>query len=310
MSYNIHLVGPMVIAEGGGGAEKIIDQVEASGFNTNPSRNIKSSAGDIDPTFAGYNGFSPLGRGTTEAIAQFLAAVGINGLIVSSYPTSIYNRIVDLATGLRGGASVHQKLAINAGIIVPRQLSVGVQSPARLTFEIIGVNAAGSTNPVTKSETVSLPSMSGVSEQFYFGKAMINGAELEGVQNLVIDFGIQLGIRKGAQAIYDQLVYIEGRRPKLMLDVDDAEALADIGLTGAAQGSTDSAIYLRKGAANGIRVADGTGEHISFSIDDGIIDAPEKGGSHPSPLGTKVEINPIFDGSNAIVVISTSATIP
>lgn len=310
MAYNIDVIGPMVIAEGGGGSEKIIDQVESSSLAMNPNKNIKSSAGDVDPTFACYGGFAPQFRSSTEAIAQFLAAVGISGLVISANPTSLYNRGVDLTTGLRKGSSAHQKFAMNAGLIVPRQLTVGVQTPARISFDVIGVNAAGSTNPVTKSESVSLPVMNGVAEQFYFGKAMINGSELEGVQDYTYDFGLSAVVKQGAGALYPQLIYIESRRPKLMFRVNDAEALADLGLTGLAQGSTDSIVYLRKAAANGIRVADATTEHVSLAVDDGIITVPDKGGSHPSELSTSVEIDPIFDGANAIVVVSTATAIP
>lgn len=310
MAYGIDIVGPMVIAEGGGGSEKIIDQVEASSLAMNPSKNIKSSAGDVDPTFAGYNGFAPAFKVTTEMIAQFLGAVGISGLVISANPTSLYNRAVDLTTALRKGSSSHQKFACNAGIIVPRQLTVGVQSVAKIMFDVIGINAAGSTNPITKSESVSLPSMNGVGEQFYFGKAMINGTELEGVQDMTFDFGLDVVVKQSAGAIYPQLVYIQSRKPKFTFKVNDADSLADLGLTGLAQGSTDSAIYLRKGAANGIRVADATTEHISFAIDDGIITVPDKGGSHGSENQTSVEIDPIFDGTNAIVVVSTAAAIP
>ena len=82
-----------------------------------------------------------------------------------------------------------------------------------------------------------------------------------------------------------------------------------LGLSGAAQGATDSVVYLRKLAKNGTRTADATAEHISFTIDDGMMYCSDITNRHGQRIGTEIVIHPIYDGSIAILVIDPACAI-
>jgi hypothetical protein len=78
-----------------------------------------------------------------------------------------------------------------------------------------------------------------------------------------------------------------------------------------AQSSTDSLVYLRKIQQNGIRVADATTEHISASIDDGLVTIRSVSASNADNDGAAIEvmIEPNSDGTNPILALSTTTAI-
>jgi len=303
MAYGVQVTGPVVING------TTYDQIEAQAFARGEKVIRMGAAGAIDPTFAGFIEFEPRFNFTTHMVSTFLAACGISGLVLSGAGAVLYNHAVDLTTALRKTGGSHESLTIATGLVVPRQLSVQQGQPAKLTFEIFGINAAGTTDPVVVSQTATLASNNGIGELFKLAKVMVNGIELEGVQEWTLDFGISVKVVKGSGALYPQLVYIEERKPKFTFKVNDDGAIAQIGLTGLPQSSTDSVIYLRKMTANGTQEADASLVHMALTIDDGLWYVTDKGGSHPGELLSTVVCEPIYDGTNAIIAISTGVAI-
>ncbi len=126
---------------------------------------------------------------------------------------------------------------------------------------------------------------------------------------MTFDFGIDIIKHGSSGLVFPLFTGIQTRRPRFTIGTNDITALLDIGLEGTAQTATDSVVYLRKITENGARVADATAEHISFTIDDGMIWVTSMGGSNNSPQAGEIIIQPTFDGTNPIVVTSTTATI-
>ena len=115
-----------------------------------------------------------------------------------------------------------------------------------VTFDVIGVNAAGTVSPVVRTASQSLPALAYTREVFTLGPVKLNGTAVDGVQEVTIDFGIKEEVKAGSGALYPQLVAISEIRPRVTVRVNDESALATLGLQGVAQGATDSLIYLRK----------------------------------------------------------------
>jgi hypothetical protein len=305
MAYGFQVCGPAKILDA---TAVVLEQVEGQALEFGSERLVKSTAGEPRVSFGALMFQRPKFALSTSAIAVFLAKCGVNGLVLAS-GFEVYNQSVDLTTGLRKGATSHEKLAIATGLMVPRQLSVAHNGEAKLTFDVIGVNAAGTVSPVVRTASQSLPALTYTREVFTLGPVKLNGTAVDGVQEVTIDFGIKEEVKAGSGALYPQLVAISEIRPRVTVRVNDESALATLGLQGVAQGATDSLIYLRKLSADGQRVADGTAQHVSFSINKGLWLPSSKGGQHPGEIATSFDIEPVYDGTTETLVVATATAI-
>ena len=310
MAYGgIQVVGPMQINVGNV-SPIIIDQVEGSLLNLQPRLALKGTDGDIDPSYVAFESFAPMFSGSTDKLKTMLANVGINGYIPTNNGVAVYFRQVDLTTGLRKSGANHDSATFASSLIVPRSLRVtqGEQG-AKLNFDIIGVNAAGTTNPVVYATGIALPALAGVSELFTMGPIKIGGVNYEGMQSYEIDFGIKLAVKSGTGNVYPQIVYIEERRPKITIKTDDSSLLNALTVTGTSLAAGTTVLYLRSFAASGIRTADGTAAHISFTMTKGLAYATQKAANHPGEYATSIVLEPVYDQTNAIIQINTATAI-
>lgn len=301
----IHVVGSAKILDA---TAVDIPQVEGQAMNAGSNVIVESTAGQVYPTYSAIMNQAPRMNLTTGGLKALLDKVGLKGMVLAT-GFEMYNQLVAAATGLRGTGSVQQKMAIATGIIIPRSINVSQNQVARLTFDVIGINAAGTTCPVVVSETVTLPVNTGVAALWTMGPVKINGTALAGVQSVNIDFGTKEFIIEGDGFVYPIYAGIEMVSPSITIKVKDSAAFAVCGMAGLAQTATDSVVFLRKLSNDGTRVADVTAEHISFSIDQGLWIAPDKGGQHPSTLDTTIKIQPTHDGTNDPLVLSTATAI-
>ena len=184
----------------------------------------------------------------------------------------------------------------------------GHGGPATVNCDIIatydGTNApiiiaSGATIAVTPSASVA----------WVLGPISVNGTPLSGVQSVTIDFGLTEVTRSSDGEVYATFAALMTRSPRISLTTDKATYLATAGITGVAQGDTDSVVYLRKVASGSTRVADATAEHISFTIDAGMIQPGASNFMLDQAGAAAMDIIPVFDGSNAVLVIDTTAAI-
>ena len=199
-------------------------------------------------------------------------------------------------------------MTMKKGLLIPRTLTAPLDSLANLSFEAIA-SYDESNDPIVIAANQALEGSPAVSEGFVCGPAKINGVALPGVQEITIDFGITELVQAADGQVWPTFVAIMSRRPVITIRCLDVLSLNTFGLSGAAQGDTDSLIYLRKVAEGGLRVADDTAEHISFAIDEGRISVNTIGGGHDSPQASEVKITPTYDGTNDIVAINTATAI-
>lgn len=301
----IHVVGSAKILDA---TAVTLPQVEGQALNVGSNVIVESTSGQVYPTYSAIMNQAPRMSLTTKGLKALLDKCGLKALVLAS-GFELYNQLVASATGLRSAGSVHQKFAIATGLLVPRAISISQNQPASLTFDVIGVNAAGSTCPVVVTESVALPVDTGVAALWTLGPVKINGTALQGVQSVNIDLGAREAVIEGDGSVYPLMAYLETVAPRITIKVKDSAAFAVAGMTGVAQGTTDSVVFLRKLSNDGIRVADITAEHISFSVDQGIWISPDKGGQHPASLDTSMTIQATYDGTNDPLVLSTATAI-
>ena len=262
------------------------------------------AGGSITPTHASVRSLDPRVTLETPHIAAALGVTGMLGALIASDALLTMFSKQRSGTGFAGTLS-HLQMVMNKGILVPRQLTAGLDGSS-LTLEAIGVyDGSNEVIVVTDSQTYS--GTDAISEAFLVGPVMLNGTEVTRIQSITVDFGLDVHITRGSGQVRPEEVSIRAQSPSIQFVTTDASVLDTTGIDGVAQGATDSVVYLRKLDENGTVVADGTGQHISFTIDDGVITTEDIGGSDDDLA--RVMITPTDDGSNDILALSTTATI-
>ena len=204
--------------------------------------------------------------------------------------------------GLRGGAATHIKITAATGIIIPTQVRAAQAAEATIGYRALPTSADGVASPIAILADQSLEAGQGVVSEIYtLGPVSINGTELEGVDDITIDFGITVTDKKsGSGAVYPTFIGIMSRQPSFTVRTFDLDAFATWGLDGVAQGETDSTVQLLDQLAGGVR---GTSP-ITFTIDAGMIHCESIDGTHGQQSSGSVRITPVWDGVADIIVIS------
>jgi len=294
-----------------GAGDIFIDQIADFRLDPRINKLLEGGDGGVYNTHVSVLSQDPRIIFTTTKLASALAKCGLTGLAITADVDEPgaefwFQKLVE--GGTRATGASHIKLTVAEGLLLPRTINAPHNGRATIGYECIATYD-GTNDPIVVAGSQELSGTPSVSELFTAGKAMINGAQLEGVQNIVIDIGIQELVEGADGLVWPTYAGILRIQPVIRITTADAGALSTFGLTGAAQGATDSIVYLRKLAEGGTRVADATEEHISFTIDEGHISVSDVSGPHGQRLGSMVEISPTYDGTNAPLVINTATAI-
>jgi hypothetical protein len=267
---------------------------------------IESVDGQVDPTFAAIMSQSPMLGWSTRALATALGYCGIGGLAMTGTGTDIY-----FQPSAQGGTRTTTdctKFATTNGIVCIESISAQQGAPASLTQMAYAISPDGTTAPMAVTQGVTLPAQTATREYYTLGPVFINGTKITSLKGW--DFGLNKNVIVDAfdGFAYPTLAYILGRLPTFNVNFTDIEQVQTLGLQGA-QGSTDSVLYLRKMTENGFPASDATEAHAKIAIDAGQYTIQRVSGSHGSPASSSIKISPTYDGTNAIVAISTGVAI-
>lgn len=288
----------------------LIDQITDYALDPGLQEIVEAADGSVDATYAAVMRQDPKIRATSTALATILGTIGISGYPLNSDgAAAAYCWFQKLQSGgTRAAGASHVKLTVSKGMILPRTLQVSQDQKATLALEIVPIFDL-TNNPIVVTASQALAGSPSVGELFTVGPVMINGTQLDGIISTTVDFGIQEIVESADGQVWPTYIAIMSRRPSITITTLDAVSLSTFGLYGAAQGATDSVVYFRKLDQGGTRVADDGSEHISFTVDAGRISVTDLSGSHGQRLGSTVRITPTYDGSNAVMAISTTADI-
>jgi len=248
---------------------------------------------------------------TTLCPAQHLDQLGaglgasINGMTAG---LSLFGQS-HLHAGTRAGANLHRKYNFASGVVFPQVLSCTHRGDAQLTVgTVIGWN--GSDYPVVITDTESIPEIT-TTERFTLGGVTIGGVALSQKTDVSINFGITVESEGADSVTWNEFVSIISIEPVIDISGIDIEwfKAANIPLTGAAATHADTMIYFRKRAHGGTFVLEETAEHISITaagliVPDTCIDASGQG-----PAQCRLRFPCYYDGTNAPLIIDTSAAI-
>lgn len=304
---NVFTIGSIVLS---GTPSMNLDGIKSSSSSIGAQLLMSKAAGQADNTHVAIIEQRPTITWTTTDISTALNGFGISGVgVVSGAVSSVDMFLTKMSEGgVRASGSVNGRIRAVQGLIVPRQITVSQGQAAELTCELI-VTYDGTNNPLAYSFSQALPHTPSIDELFTMGPISFNGTTLAGCQSLTIDFGINVATLASCGNVYPTFAGIASRDPYIEVSLYEADYTNTFGLNGTAQSSTDSTVYLAKIDENGTRVADGTAEHIKFTLDDGLITVSEVGGSNNEPSLVTIRHTTTYDGSNAVWVIAAASEI-
>lgn len=231
--------------------------------------------------------------------------------------------VADLAGGLclyaqkhadgatRAAGANHRKYAFAKGILAPRRISVDHRGDATIEYDAVVTSADGSTDPVSITDSVSLPGAVADGGRWTLGPTTLGGKLFTGKRTLSIEFGIDAVAEASDSDLYDTFASIRAVNSRLTLRGTDVQWLKSnmIPLTGLACTYANSKVFLRKRAAGSTFVADGTAEHIKLipvgtAVVDNALDVSEGNAAEVS-----ISVPLYFDGTNAPLTIDTASAI-
>ena len=294
-----------------GAGAVLLDQIQ--NFEDDPGINLVVASGDgqVDPTYVAVMSQRPTMSFGSSALATILGACGISGAVIDAdgtYPGLVawYQKMAE--GGIRASGSAHLKMTAKEGLLIPTSVTAQQDGTAMVSVQA-GLTYDGTNAPIVVADSQALSGSPAVGEMFTVGPVSINGATLEGIQSISFDPGLSLVFGAGDGDVWPTYVSVQARRPRISVVTTDVSALATLGISGAAQGASDSVVWFRKKAEGGTLTADATAEHISLTMDDGMA-IPGRGSVTQDGHATReVTLVPSWDGTNAIIVISTAAAI-
>ena len=275
-----------------------LNGITRMGMNPGLKQLLLHGSGQMDPGMTGIARCEPEFTLTTTEIKTALAGLGgVSGVAIATSNTSVY--FTKMAAADRAAGDVNAKSTIVAGGIYPINLKAGLTEAAEMDYRIVCISADGTTAPVATVYNVALSASQGeTDEQYVLGAISINGTALDGQNQLEWDFGYEVFV--GGGLMYPTVCAAMRRAMKLTITNTGISYYETIGLVGAAQGVTDSTIALDDVAIGGIRGS----APITLAIDEGNISTEEITGNDGESLGSRITIQPVYDGTAACVAIT------
>lgn len=286
----------------------LIDQTSDVNVDLDINEIVMAANGQVDPQFVALMNQTPRITWTTSALARALAKIGINGYAIADADEAVFFLQKLAQGGTREGATSHIKLTLNEGIQIPRTLQGSQGDIATISYEAFATYD-GTNSPIVIATGQSLTGSPTVDELFTVGPVVINGALLDGIQDITVDFGITELLQSANGQVWAEFAGIMNRVPSITIRTTNVESIDTFGLVGTAQGITDSLLYFRKKAEGATVVADATAEHIKFVLDEGRITTRTINATQDSPAMSELVYTPTFDGTAAIMAIDTAAAI-
>jgi len=269
----------------------------------------EKTSGEIYRRFQGLYAQKPLASFASYAIAACLDEIGLTGAVVANGGMNYYAQKWTEGSG-PAGAGNHREYNCLEGVVIPRRLTVSHQGDAVIEYDHL-ITYDGSNDPIVITDSANLPAGITDAERFALYSASIESVTIAQVQQLEIDFGVDGRTEGGDSDIWDTFARVRGIEPVLRLTGTDIEwfKAANIPLGGKKATHTNTSIVLRKRDQGGDWVGDATEEHIEFTADGlaYVTTAFEDDGDEAAQISLEFPLR--YDGTNAPLVIDTTAAL-
>lgn len=268
---------------------------------------VANPAGLVDPMFAANMGQKQEIRFTSGQLKTILDLTGVTVYDLSGANTDLhFKAAADQGSRQAAASTVHHRFRAAQGLLMVESISAGHRSEAQATCRLI-CGYDGTNVPIVYAGSLAVAGTPTSAEHFVLGECHLNGSEIDGVQDMTIDFGRQMIQVGGSGELYDTFNAEATVSPTITLRCYSTGAMWTAAtLNGVAISS--GSFYLRKLATVG-RVADGTADHIKFAVTNGIAYIETTAGDGMSPDITTITIKPVAASATAKALVLTSTAV-
>ena len=229
--------------------DKRLDGIQSDSLSAGANNLVLGSDGNPYNTLLALMSQAPGLSVETVHVHDWLNFLGVSGKAISltgsaesieAYWSENATDSTRAATGL--------KATINAGVMVPRTLSLAQDQHATLAMELIMRSTDGSNAPFAVAADQTLPSADAIDEWYTLGPVTVGGTAVGNVQSASIDFGIQLTPIMGDGSLYPKELYKPVIAPTVSFTTLVADKATAFGI-----GGTNAVVVINmlKGAAGG-----------------------------------------------------------
>lgn len=262
---------------------------------------LKQSGARSGHSFTGAAAGAPVCNITSPAVASVLDITGLNAVVCSEFTVHLLKYG---PTGIESG-SVHRKATMTGGVIRMDKISAS-KTGAEISIEVHG-NFDGTNASWVIVDNAAAPTDVVSGEVYYPGPLFIGTTEYH-LESSAFNGGGEM-IKKNSQGdTWPTLVGVKPPKPTLTVQCFDGVLSTVAGAMGA--NVVDMELFFRKGAeGSGLRVADGTAEHIQIVIPSAYLSPPSVDSVPGKEVGFDLTFDVRDDGTNAITTLDTTAAI-
>jgi hypothetical protein len=261
-----------------------------------------NTGGQVDAVFAALQKQRPMCRFSSPNLALFMDISALAGAAISA------TVVVYFAKLTHGGTRDYTacfKATFNDGLIVLRNASAAHGQEGEAQYEIYATYD-GTNAPVIFATGATCPAESSTVNKFTCGPFKIGSTTIESQRN-EYDTGFEIGQYGINGEVYDRAACILNRKPVFRVQTLDLGAIsANVGGQGASGAVT---MYFRKKTNKGGNIADATEENISLVGAASYITAGQIEGSEGKEASGQIEAQLVYNGTDAIVVMDTTAAV-
>lgn len=263
--------------------------------------------GTLDPFNVITVGSKPRVNFTTTSIKDYLDLCGIDGLAItgSALWKGYYRQMAD--GGTFTGGSTDTLNTINKGVMYMNSINAPLNKVATLSATVIPTYD-GTNLPCAFSNSATAPTIERDTIGWIGGPVKRNGTAIP-AQGWTFDLGANYQVLGSDGLPYETECFLVSRSPKFTIPIHDMSLLTTSGALDGLAG-TNFTLYLRKQTiGGGTPVADATAEHIKFTVTVGASYIENVTSPTSGLVSANLVIVPVYNVTNAVVIISTASAI-
>lgn len=242
------------------GSQPIVG-IQSQNIVTGVQTRGEPSDGQVHSRRQSIVGVAPRGTFSTIDIADALAVTGGLGCSVAGL-SGFLNLYLQPAIDGGTRSATGPKYTYRKGILVPRRLTVQQDGDATLDLEVIA-SWDGQNDPIVVTTSVTLPNFAQV-DALTLGPAQIAGITLNGLKQLVVDFGISVRTESYNGSIYPRECSIITQMPTISLRGIDPTwfGATVVPLLGLVAPRNNTLLFLRRRYTGGTFYPDASAVHV------------------------------------------------
>ena len=304
----IHTIGSILVSNQANTLQHKLHGITNRTLSPGLQELMQMPAGQADVDYVATMQVAPAITATCTELAVAMGAFGLAGMAIGADPNfqvdAYWTKIAQNA--IRAGVTSHVRHRMAAGMVTINSLSWTHPGQATCEVALHPTWDGGSNPPLLYAGSVSLPETPAIAEAYVGGPVFINNVEIESVDAITVDLGLTVVRRYTGGLVRPVYASIQTRSPRITVTTRDITNTNTM-IEGLAQGGTASEVYFRKMDKHGTRVANGTAQHIKFTIlaNKGEIWVGDAGGGNNEDATVPIIIQP-----SQMPTVSTTSTIP